>query len=37
MSVESNPSTHVHKIVEEIARIIEIQADAHLQKMGVVS
>ncbi len=36
MSVEGNPSTHVHKIVEEIVRITEIQADAHLQKMGVV-
>jgi len=36
ISVESNPSIHVHKIVEEIVRITEIQADAHLQKMGVV-
>ncbi|MCX9085332.1 MAG: hypothetical protein OIN87_11120 [Candidatus Methanoperedens sp.] len=35
-SVESNPSTHVHKIVEEIVRITKIQAKAHKEKMGFV-
>lgn len=36
MSIESNPSTQVHKIVEEIVRITAIQADAHLEKMRFV-